>query len=889
MARLPLEFHGLYNSNAEPKTPPGRAYAIQNANTDQAIVKMGDRYTSIGSRPSASVTDVCFGLGYGKFGCNETQSLIISGIPTGGTVVLRFNGHNTATIAYNSPATDVQTALQALSDFQDGEIVCSGGPWPLEPVYATFRGRYTNAAQALITLQTNSLTGGTTPTLTIAHYVTGGPAEEYLVVIQPSGAGTCTLYKVTSADGFATTTWTSAGTGLAASDWFFEQYQDRIYAANSTDGLTYKQLGGAWAGTLGISGVQNPTVIPAMSAVRTDGTNQYNFTGATFGNFVGWGTDPTITVSGSGGLKVVLNAALTGASVTFDATLSADVDWSHQDYHLMQTFSTTSEIVIDEKYLNFQLINSDGSPATLDPTFVGTGERFDIGTSSRFQREFHWGSRDRALRDNVRKVRFAFSIPTGTSAKNFTIQLFRLDTWPNDRMDTLALDAGATLAAPQYAYSYLKASTSTESKLSPTGISPRFPSASHNDGLHIKVTVAGSPSLTTSDYIKVYRKDRFGLFRFIGAIANVTSGTTFLTDTNILDEIEGFPSFGIITLPGGFLPTNLGSFKGSLVVAADRKIWLSYVGRPLVYAPDPDDFAAQSQLDTTDPNIPRTVFMAANRAEDIQTIIGQDSLYLTGPSTCYAMTNGGTPQELDPPRPLPGSRGCIGTRAAYKLSGGSAVAAKDGLWYYAVSAGFTGVVSTGTIIETEMTAEVRQSWDDIFGSGPTNAIVAVFNEETYAISGRQYLKFTRSKQIEQGTYADSVKAVFPTQLNGFVFVTAAGVLMRFGEYTSDNGASVTWSYTTGKLDGPRTRIQRIECQYRGTPSLLLECWDGAAGYDFQPFDLGTGGEEDRINFYPVGIVLQGVRYRLTISGQGADTVEGLAIEFEDASKGGKGN
>lgn len=891
MPKRPIELGGLFNSLAENKIPDGRCFSMSNASVDDKNFKCGKRYISIGSRPSANIADVCYGLGYGKFTCNETQSLTVTGGPTGGTVVLTWV-NDTATIAYNATAADVQAALVALTNVEDGEITCAGGPWPLEPIYASWKGRYGGATQTLISLKTNSLSGGSTPTVAIARFVTGGAVEAYFVVVQPSGTGSCTLYKVTSSDGFETTTWTSVATGLTAGDWFFQQYADKVYASNVTDGLLYYQLGGAWSGAAGIASIQNPVAPPTSAQARTDATNAINLTSATFGNFTGWGSNPTVANETTNrSVKVTLAAALAGDVVSMDITLNADQDDSHQDYWVLSTFpNSNAEIQILPGNMLLELINDDGSPLTLDPVFLGQGIDVSNGTNSNWQRGFHYGSDRRNKRDNILKIRLTWTVQLGTSAKFFHFQIFRIDSWPNDRMVTLNVDAGATNKAIEYAYSYLKASTLEESKLSPSAFSPAVPGTNLYAGGYVIVTCTGSTQLTTSDYIKVYRKDRFGQWRFIGSMANVTSGTTTFSDRNMLDEIEGYQTTGQITLPGGFLPEFITRWKQCLAVAADRKLWLSYVGNPFIFAPDPDDFSAQSTLDTTDPNIPRTVFMSDTRSEDVIGIVGQDSLYLAGPSTGYAMTSGDRPNELSPPRPLPEDRGCLGYRAASRLSGGALFAFFDGLWYDSVSAGFTGIVQSGTIVQEEITKEVRGTWSDIFGTSPSNAIVAVYKGEIYCVSGTRYIKFTRNKQIESGTFADSMKAVYQNTPNGFVWASATGELMKFGDYVTDAGTDVAFSYTTGIIEGARSRITGIEVQYTGQPAVLLECWDGRAGYASQRFDMEPLSPDGSptISYDTLGIAIQGVRFRVTLYGTGADTIESLSVEFEEA-KGGQGN
>lgn len=104
---------------------------------------------------------------------NEVQSLATSGTPTGGTVTLTFQGQTTSAIAFDATATDIQTALLALSNLDSGEVTAGGGPLDEAAVTLTFAGRYAGANVPKVTV-TSALTGGTAPTAEITVTTTGG-------------------------------------------------------------------------------------------------------------------------------------------------------------------------------------------------------------------------------------------------------------------------------------------------------------------------------------------------------------------------------------------------------------------------------------------------------------------------------------------------------------------------------------------------------------------------------------------------------------------------------------------------------------------------------------------------------------------------------------------
>jgi hypothetical protein len=102
---------------------------------------------------------------------NEVQTATITGVPTGGTFTLTYNSETTAAIAYNATAAAVQSALEALGNVSAGDVVVTGsagGPYTL-----TFGGGLGGVDVVALTA-TASLTGGTSPGVTIATPTAGG-------------------------------------------------------------------------------------------------------------------------------------------------------------------------------------------------------------------------------------------------------------------------------------------------------------------------------------------------------------------------------------------------------------------------------------------------------------------------------------------------------------------------------------------------------------------------------------------------------------------------------------------------------------------------------------------------------------------------------------------
>jgi hypothetical protein len=117
------------------------------------------------ARPS-KIDDV---IQLGTTATNEVQTVTLNGTPTGGTFTLTFRGQTTAPIAYDAANTAVQTALQALSTIGTGNATVTGtGPW-----IVTFAGTLGGSNVEMLVGNGTGLTGGTTPSVTVAETTQG--------------------------------------------------------------------------------------------------------------------------------------------------------------------------------------------------------------------------------------------------------------------------------------------------------------------------------------------------------------------------------------------------------------------------------------------------------------------------------------------------------------------------------------------------------------------------------------------------------------------------------------------------------------------------------------------------------------------------------------------
>jgi hypothetical protein len=131
---------------------------------------------------------------------SEVQTLTVTGTPTGGNFNISYDGQTTGAIAYNASAANVDTALEALSNIGAGDVTCAGGPLPGTAVTVTFATALASTNVALMTADSTNLTGGTTPTASIATTTTGYGSQKVTInaAIDTFGAAVDTLVTDTS-------------------------------------------------------------------------------------------------------------------------------------------------------------------------------------------------------------------------------------------------------------------------------------------------------------------------------------------------------------------------------------------------------------------------------------------------------------------------------------------------------------------------------------------------------------------------------------------------------------------------------------------------------------------------------------------------------------------
>ncbi len=131
----------------------------------------------------------------------EVQTATVTGVPTGGTFVLGWpslsGGYDvTVPIAFNAAAATVQTAVDAVLGAGNTVVTGSvGGPYTI-----TYAQEFLLQDIAVPVLVTNSLTGGTTPTVALATTTPGSSGAIGAYQAYSTGRASCVLARATRTD-----------------------------------------------------------------------------------------------------------------------------------------------------------------------------------------------------------------------------------------------------------------------------------------------------------------------------------------------------------------------------------------------------------------------------------------------------------------------------------------------------------------------------------------------------------------------------------------------------------------------------------------------------------------------------------------------------------------
>lgn len=237
---------------------------------------------------------------------SEVQTLSIYGTPTGGTFTLTYDGQTTSSIAYNASASDVQTALLALSNLDTGDVVCTGGSLPGTAVVMTFGGTLADTNVAAIT-STSSLTGGTSPAITVTETTKGGTFG-HIYIAKPED----TEWTLVTGD--------YDGTAKA----HFSQLDDKVLITNGVDTFSYLSIP---TSTITTFDALDDAAAPTSATVSTDLTPGDGVTGYT----VYYAVTANSKVGETTGTAITATVKDTRDQWADDGTQSVTIEWDTVD------------------------------------------------------------------------------------------------------------------------------------------------------------------------------------------------------------------------------------------------------------------------------------------------------------------------------------------------------------------------------------------------------------------------------------------------------------------------------------------------------------------------------------------------------------------------------
>lgn len=115
---------------------------------------------------------------------NEQQTLQPSGLISGGTFTLSFEGETTAAIAWNADAAQIQSALEALKTIPAGSVVIEGGTLASGSMNIEFTGSLTQRDVSDLVVDTASLVGGSLGVATVQQGAAMDPQDAASIVIR---------------------------------------------------------------------------------------------------------------------------------------------------------------------------------------------------------------------------------------------------------------------------------------------------------------------------------------------------------------------------------------------------------------------------------------------------------------------------------------------------------------------------------------------------------------------------------------------------------------------------------------------------------------------------------------------------------------------------------
>lgn len=632
---------------------------------------------------------------------------------------------------------------------------------------------------------------------------TGTLSNQYVAVLD----GKLYEYDLTQ----ATISRAQAGAGLAAGDWFWQQFANYLYGVNVTAGMGRKLLGpgnnghGDWA-TLKLpdAPANAPTAPPNGGAYI-----QSIFTGGTVSAS---GSPVVAAIQTDGSLKVGWSSSAAGAqTITFTFKTSATDNRPDWTYHDAISFSTNT--------------NAAFSPVELDifSTALGTGSI----RAQRWTERPHPSSGEglgyrisniaRSNRAQVTKLVFNLTVPTNGGQ----IQIYPPFAWgvilTLDESTSIPINTIPAILPLQYEYTKYDSATGLESPPSPQLLITVANQNAVGEWRDVTCTASGP-----ADKIRVYRRIDAGggTTRYRLAELPNTGGTQVWTDKLAADEVIGLPIFSPSILPPTGV-TAITSWLNRNVIAVGPLCYISRDDNPLAFAGPGQVF------DASDEGRALTFYPDDKQAETILAYVAQDGLFIITDQSVRCLF-GTTPDNWRNVK-VDGAEGAVGPRAVAGYKRGVLVFTASGrLMYHTLSLTSTYQIGT-TPSGVEISAKVRAKVGDpgIKALATPDAVVTVRPDGEIEVRNNTgaYYVLDVDGNWRKGTHTHPTHSVlyFPglplrwIGVNGYLYQGGDDSYVSDGGTTGVNGTPAYWSITTKEDRMGRAALTNI--YIRGTQTI----------------------------------------------------------------------
>lgn len=609
-------------------------------------------------------------------------------------------------------------------------------------------------------------------------YGSASQGEQYLVVLNT------TMYQVdlTTTPSVAAV---GSATSLAASDWWFQQFADYMYAGNVTDGLGRKKLAAGSNGTGDWSLIQLPTAPAAGPTVAYDSTSQ---DASTWLGSSASGDGTATYESTPDRWKIVFtDAGLQEVTLTFDTSPDERLNLQYRD--ILQNRMTIPNVTGQPEIV----IADSGGASTQAITWYK-----DLVTASTGDFYYRLQNIARTNRDVVTSITYKFVTTAAT-----TIYIYPPTTygvWLSLDSSTNPGASSPTLKELKYEYTYYNSTTALESAPSPATTRGAGNQFVFGEWLTITGATSAQSGVDNLRFYRVVTENGLTTRYRLATVAN--SGTPSTTDKYPLEEVKAFTTFTPSVLPGSGI-TGICAWQNRMVLAVGTLVYISRDGQPLVYEQPGLAF------DTLNPARGLSFYPDDKRGEEIIAVVGQDDLYMVSKYSvrCLVGNSPGNWRNIK----LPDSEGAVGPRAVAPYKKGILILTPSGRLLYHHS----------SLLEPQIVSEAVDARIDnqgIAALASSTAVVTVRpNGEIVVISGTAYYILATTGKWRKGTYthgvhsALSIPGIAPRWVgsNGKFYEGGSDSYVSDGGTTGTNGTAVTWYITTRKYLRQRMAISGV--------------------------------------------------------------------------------